>query len=201
MLFKQHHLEGIKAGDITLAFRKWKRPAVKPGSLLKTAVGQVEIHDISEIRMDEITDSDALQAGFQSLNELNQLLKKVPDGVLYRIELSYHSPDPRIALRSQTKLSEFAYEEIKTKLDRLDRYSKTGNWTHGTLEAIKENPKLKAADLALLLGKEKEWLKLNIRKLKNLGLTISHQPGYEISPLGEEFLRMTSGSDQALPKH
>lgn len=43
MLFKQKHLHGIKAGDISLAFRKWKKPLVNKGMLLKTSVGQIEI--------------------------------------------------------------------------------------------------------------------------------------------------------------
>lgn len=29
MLFKQKHLEGIKSGKISLAFREWEKPAVK----------------------------------------------------------------------------------------------------------------------------------------------------------------------------
>ncbi|GAA4173979.1 hypothetical protein GCM10022218_17670 [Sphingobacterium ginsenosidimutans] len=43
---------------------------------------------------------------------------------------------------------------------------------------------------------EKEWLKLNIRKLKNLGLTISHTVGYEISPLGERFIQLLEAEEQ-----
>ncbi|WP_294276703.1 hypothetical protein [uncultured Chryseobacterium sp.] len=45
-----------------------------------------------------------------------------------------------------------------------------------------------------MTGFEKEWLKLNIRKLKNMGLTISHTVGYEISPLGSEYLKKLTES-------
>ena len=45
----------------------------------------------------------------------------------------------------------------------------------------------------LMTGFEKEWLKLNIRKLKNLGLTISHNVGYRLSPLGEHFIEELKG--------
>ena len=55
MLFKQIHLTGIKSGEISLAFRKWKRPSVKKGSLLKTAVGQIEIVDIAKVKSENIT--------------------------------------------------------------------------------------------------------------------------------------------------
>jgi hypothetical protein len=42
--------------------------------------------------------------------------------------------------------------------------------------------------LALELGREKEWLKGSVRKLKNLGLTISLGTGYRISPRGAAYL-------------
>lgn len=51
----------------------------------------------------------------------------------------------------------------------------------------------------LMTGFEKEWLKLNIRKLKNLGLTISHNGGYELPLLGSEYLTKLSNT-QTLTK-
>lgn len=72
-------------------------------------------------------------------------------------------------------------------MERLDNHSKQGHWTEKVLLTIKDSPNLHAIGIANLTGFEKEWLKLNIRKLKNLGLTISHIVGYELSPLGETF--------------
>ena len=190
MLFKQQHLAGIKTGDVTLAFRKWKKPNVKKGSLLKTAIGQIEVGGIEEVDIASISALEAQMAGFNSLDQLLRLLQKVNEGSIYKIGLAYHSPDPRVELRSKEELTNEEFHQLKNKLERLDQYSKTGAWTREVLESIRQNPKLKAADLAVLLSKEKDWLKINIRKLKNLGLTISHNPGYEISPLGKAFLEM-----------
>ena len=67
--------------------------------------------------------------------------------------------------------------------------SRVGPWTLRVLKAIERHPNLAAIRLAEMLGYEKAWLKLNIRKLKNLGLTISHQPGYELSPRGSAVAR------------
>jgi predicted transcriptional regulator len=53
------------------------------------------------------------------------------------------------------------------------------------LKLIQGNPRLRASDLAKMMNREKDALKLDIRKLKNMGLTISHDVGYSISPLGE----------------
>lgn len=188
MLFKQIHLKGIREGTVSLAFRRWKKAAAKPGSLIKTAVGLVEILKVTVVTEQHIKAADARKAGFDSLEELMQMLHQYTDGDYYRIEVRYHTADPRIVLREQDTLTDTDYRELQTKLDRLDRYSKIGNWTMEVLEAIQMHPKLRAADLALEVNKTKDWLKLNVRKLKNLGLTISHEPGYEISPLGLAFL-------------
>jgi hypothetical protein len=49
MLFKQAFLDGIQAGTITLAFRRWQRPTVKAGGTLLTAVGQLAIDDVRAV--------------------------------------------------------------------------------------------------------------------------------------------------------
>jgi hypothetical protein len=187
MLFTIKHLGEIKAGRITLAFRKWKKLGVKSGSRIQTGIGLVEITSVSECSREDISQQDATQAGFRDLKSLLAVLDKV-EGTIYKMGVRYYSEDPRIDLREKTSMPDAEFEELKEKLDRLDKASKLGNWTIKTLRAIQENPRLRAADLAVKAHKEKEWLKLNVRKLKNLGLTISHEPGYTLSPLGEHFL-------------
>ena len=192
MLFKEKHLQGIKSGEISLAFRKWKKPAVKSRSLIKTSIGLVEIKAVLEVTVSEITDEDAINAGFTSLDELLQLLNKIAEGIIYKISVSYFDEDPRIALRENINIEHAELQEIMSKLERLDGYSKQGNWTLEILQLIHQNPTLRAADLAGKTKWKKEWLKLNIRKLKNLGLTISHEVGYSISPLGAKYLKWLS---------
>ena len=70
MLFKQIHLHGIKAGDISLAFRKWKKPLVNKGTLVKTSVGQIEILNISEVYQENISHKEAISAGYKRLSDL-----------------------------------------------------------------------------------------------------------------------------------
>lgn len=194
MLFKETHLSGIKSGKITLAFRKWQRASVKTGSLLHTAIGLVEISNIETVTENDITDSDALNAGFEDKKQLFKSFPRNSTGAIFKISVNYHSEDPRIKLREQTKLSDPEFTGLKKKLEKLDNYSKQGNWTEKILLTIKDNPSLHAIGIAKLTGFEKEWLKLNIRKLKNLGLTISHSIGYELSPLGEHFIeRLKAG--------
>ncbi len=188
MLFKEIHLSGIKSGKISLAFRKWQKASVKTGSLLHTSVGLVEIRKIETVNENDITDKDALNAGYADKNQLLKSFTHNSTGTIFKISVSYHSADPRIKLREQTELSAQQFTNLKKKLERLDNHSKQGHWTIKVLLTIKDNPNLHAIGIAKLTGFEKEWLKLNIRKLKNLGLTISHNVGYELSPLGEHFI-------------
>ena len=189
MLFTQQHLEGIRSGAISLAFRKWNKLSVKKDSLIKTSVGIVQVTDAHPCTLAEISEKDAINAGFTNLQSLQAMLNKYAGQSIYRINIRYHSPDPRLELRAQATLTDEQFEQLKSKIERLDKFSKLGNWTIAILKAIGDNPKLKAGDLAIKTGKEKDWLKLNIRKLKNLGLTVSHEPGYTLSPLGVYFLQ------------
>ena len=189
MIFKLSHLNGIKSGKITLAFRKWKKLSVRNGSRIKTEMAVIEISDITSIASTDITTSDSANAGFESLEDLLEALNAIAEGTIYKMKVRYHSEDPRIALRQHATITEKDLQMLKTKLERLDNYSKEGKWTIAVLKAISDNPKLRALDLAVKMNKEKDWLKINIRKLKNLGLTISHEVGYTISPFGEFVLR------------
>lgn len=189
MLFKDIHLSGIKSGKITLAFRKWQKASVKIGSLLHTSIGLVEIGKMEAISENDITEQEAIKAGFTDKKQLLKSFTHNSTGTIFKISVCYHSADPRIKLREQTELSEQQFADLTKKLERLDNYSKQGHWTNKVLLTIKDNPNLHAIGIAKLTDFEKEWLKLNIRKLKNLGLTISHNVGYELSPLGKTFVQ------------
>lgn len=191
MLFKQSELEGIRKGSVTLAYRKWTKPSAKEQSLIHTGIGQVRIESVEKCTLTKITEADARKAGYSSREALLQALR-TREGTLYKITLSYFGADPRLALREKSGISAHDFDLLKKKLESLDRHSKTGPWTISVLHAIQKNPGLRATDLAKKTGKEKDWLKPNIRKLKNLGLTISHEVGYSLSPRGAQLLKMLS---------
>jgi hypothetical protein len=192
MIFKLSTLQGIKSGTITLAFRKWKKPAVRKGSRIRTALAVVEISEVMEIEQEDITAADSVNAGFKDRMQLLEAINSVREGKVFKIGVRYYSEDPRIALRQNTDVDEKDLDNIKRKLERLDRYSKEGAWTLAVLKIIRDNPRLRAGDLADMMHKEKDPLKLNIRKLKNLGLTISHDVGFSLSPLGELVLKKSN---------
>jgi hypothetical protein len=192
MLFKQKILNEIKSGNVTLAFRKWEKASVKKGTLLKTSVGLIEIVNITLTAEEKITKKDAISAGFLTKEQLIESFRNNENTELYKIKVKYHSEDPRIALREQKYITHEEFLYINRKLERLDVLSKQGSWTTTVLQAIQQHPRMRAIDLSVITGFEKEWLKINIRKLKNIGLTVSHEVGYEIAPLGIAYMKKLS---------
>jgi len=95
MLIKREILEAIKRGEITLQFRRWSRPSVKPGGTLKTKVGLLKIGRIDEVSPDDVTAAEALRAGFRDVADFRRWLDTMKDGPLFhRIEIGYIGETP-----------------------------------------------------------------------------------------------------------
>ncbi|HEY9462140.1 MAG TPA: hypothetical protein VIR54_03570 [Vicinamibacterales bacterium] len=196
MLFRQKFLDGIRDGTITLAFRRWRRPSVRAGGTLLTAVGQLEIVSVDEVAMTGISEDDARRAGYSSREELLIELRARDEGKVYRIELGGLRGDPRVALRASASLSEEDRDDIARRLGRLDDRSSHGPWTRQTLDLIRSRPGVRAGDLCRLVGLDMHPFKTNVRKLKTLGLTESLEVGYRVSPRGVAFMCAESGEKQ-----
>jgi hypothetical protein len=190
MLLRADTLAGIEAGTIRLAFRRWRRPTVRAGGTLLTQSGQVQIGAVEQIEPAMLSAHDAALAGFESVEALRAELDRRPEGTLYRIELLGLRPDPRLALR-EASLNPEDLVDLQKRLRRMDAASPTGPWTHRTLVAIRDSPGVRAADLCRAAGQERAPFKANVRKLKGLGLTISLEVGYRLSPRGEAYLTAT----------
>jgi hypothetical protein len=183
MIFKVHQLSGIKSGKITYAFRRWEKPNVKKGSTMKTALGVIRVTDVVPVKDNSITKADAAKAGYESPELLMKDLNKGTSGTIYKVKVKYQSEDPRLELREKTELSDLELQKLRAKLDRLDKTR--GPWVLKVMRLIKQYPERRAGDLAEIMQMDKFDFKVNVRKLKNLGLTISHEIGYSLSPLGE----------------
>ncbi|GMU56995.1 MAG: hypothetical protein AMXMBFR33_61410 [Candidatus Xenobia bacterium] len=183
MLLKNDCLEGIRAGTITLVFRRWRRATVKAGGQLTTRLGVLAIGSVKVVDPARISAADARRAGYATREDL--LAQLTREGDCYRIEVSWAGADPRIALRQDTELD---LPTLLEKLARLDRASPRGPWTWATLELIAARPAELAADIAASIGRDKPTFKADVRKLKALGLTESLKVGYRLSPRGQALL-------------
>jgi hypothetical protein len=179
---------GIVDGSVTLAFRRWDRPRMRPGSTQRTGAGVIRIDSVDEVDPATLTEEDALRAGVRSLAELRRLLERRPGAHVYRMRVSPAGPDPRVTLREQADISADDRAAIDERLDRWDAARHDGPWTRALLRLIAENPGVRAPDLAASLGRETLPFKRDVRRLKELGLTCSLPVGYEISHRGKAYL-------------
>lgn len=195
MRFTKAFWPGISDGSITMAFRCWKAPTVVAGRPYRTGGGRVEVLTVDIIDPARITNAQAKKAGLASAEEVRASLQSLAKGrddlETYRVTFRLlDEPDPRQELANDDCLDAAAIAELDKRLGRLDAGSKSGPWTQQTLELIFERPHTRAPDLAASVGRETQPFKLDVRKLKNLGLTLSFNPGYELSPRGQAYLQI-----------
>lgn len=180
--------EGVARGEITVVYRRWKTPRVSAGHRFHSVAGIMIVNEIQETKAASITTSDAEHAGFTTTTDVLASLRGDPLDPIFRIQLSWGGEDPRIALAATTDLDDDERERITQALNRLDSRSSHGPWTRSALRLIQQHPGMRAADLAGILERDKDAVKLDIRKLKNVGLTRSLTTGYEISDRGHAYL-------------
>ena len=179
MLFPLRDLKGIADGTIDLAFRRWDKPRVKPGGSQRTKIGLIVFDDVRKVS--RVSNKDAKRAGYASADAMQDAWAH-KEGDLYRIELHLAGPDPRTVLREQIP-SASELQAIHARLARM------GEWTYEYLQTIADQPGVRAPDLAAQYGRETHPFKLDVRKLKELGLTESLRIGYRLSPRGEAVLK------------
>jgi hypothetical protein len=184
---------GLAAGHITCTFRTWKRPQVKRGGRYHVGSVDLVVDEIGEVEVGSITQSDARRSGF---DDRVQLLTYLGGGsplsdntTVWHVEFHAVAHEERTSLANETDLSDEDVREINRRLDRLDAAAAGGPWTRQVLGLIAERPAVVSTELAAALGRDRPSFKADVRKLKRLGLTISLEVGYRLSPRGEAFLR------------
>jgi hypothetical protein len=196
LLFKKRFHDGLVSGAVSLTFRRWKKPKVKPGGRYRChPIGVLEVDSIDLVRVDTIKDRDARRSGFSSAAELIEYLGTGPSGLVdpdtevYRVALHHGGDGDRVEIALDDQLGP---DDVKAISARLAKMDSTRPWTQKTLALIRKNPRTAASKLAAKLRVETAPLKADVRKLKKLGLTQSFEVGYEISPRGVAYLALRS---------
>ena len=182
MLFSADAWPGIAEGSITVTFRVWTRAQAKIGGNYRVAGMLIEATDVRQVEVDEITDEDARRAG--ATDRAAVLARLGSAQAVWRIDFVYRGADDRIARRNDTSA-----DDITTVIARLSRLDRNGAWTRSTLQLIERYPGVVSTMLARHVNQDRAAFKVNVRKLKELGLTESLDIGYRLSPRGEAVLR------------
>lgn len=197
MLFRAAILDRIAAGEVTLAFRRWRQPSVKAGGRLMTPAGVLAIDAVEPWSEERVTDPEARAAGHADRGALLRELSR-REGELYRIVFHLAGEDPRPALRAEDRLAEAEVDAVAAALGRMDLRAEAA-WTLGLLGLIGAREGVAAARLAEEQGLETRALKAKVRRLKDLGLTESLTRGYRLSPRGRAVLDMLTARRGAPP--
>lgn len=196
MLISKPIADGIRDGRVTVQFRRWDTPRVKVGSTQMTSAGIIRFTRVAKVGdLERISDRAARDAGMKDAVTLRRALtrERRPSerggkggDTVYRINVEWVGEDPRIELRGKVPdAAELA--EIHRRLQRMEA-RRAVPWVRDILAWIADNPRVVSTELAALRGVELLPMKADIRRLKTLGLTISHDVGYELSPRGAAYL-------------
>jgi hypothetical protein len=189
LLFQKRFHAGLVDGSIRLTFRRWEKPHVRPGGRYRChPIGVLQVDTVDRMSAGAITEEEARSAGFASRDELLGFMSSgpagpvSPDTEVWRVALHYGGDGDRVDIALDDKLTPEDVEKLARRLERL------GDWTVPTLRLIGRRPRVAASVLATGLGRERDPFKVDVRKLKRLGLTQSFEVGYEISPRGRALL-------------
>jgi hypothetical protein len=187
VLLNRATAERIADGSITLVLRRWDAPRAKSGGTQRTPVGTVRIDAVTEHPGGyRVTAAQASAAGFPSAKAAQTELDRRPAKHTYLIAVSFLEPDERPKLAADDALTEADVAAIAARLDRWDAVGTP--WTRDYLRMIGDNEAVRAPDLAARVGVDVPRFKRRVRQLKGIGLTISLDVGYRLSPRGRAFL-------------
>ena len=193
LLFKKPFHEGLVSGAITVTFRRWQKPHVRPGGRYRChPIGVLEVDALDVVSVRSITAEDAARAGFDSRDALIAYLAELgpldDDTTVHKVVLHHGGDGDRVELALEDDLTDDDVKVIREKLARMDAKQA---WTKKTLSLIEKHPRTAASKLAAKVGRETLPFKADVVKLKKLGLTQSFEVGYEISPRGRAYLEKT----------
>ena len=195
MLFQRRFHAGIAAGSVTKTFRVWSKPQVKVGGRYAVGkVGLLQVEAIEQVSLASISDADMAAAGFDSREKMTKYLRRASrtpfteDTTIYAVTFHFDGADDRPTPDTAAVSTVEAVNELSSKLEGMDERSKLGPWTLAVLGVIEKQPGVVSTELANQLGRERQRFKSDVRKLKKLGLTVSLEVGYRLSPKGESLL-------------
>ena len=192
MQFTKPFKQAIAAGQITTTFRVWRAPQAKAGGRYNIPpYGAIEVSHVKQLPFSRVKARDIKHAGFEDAKALAAFLKTTPEDSVYQVDFRYLGE----AAVNQPATQAVSAAELTALDERLTRMDRRAPWTRKVLRLIAKHPAVRAGDLAPHCDMDLPTFKRNVRRLKSLGLTISLETGYKLSPLGEQFMAEYAGCD------
>jgi hypothetical protein len=195
LTFRREDRERVARGEITVTFRLWKSAKVRAGKTYRSGFGTIAVDAVDVIPAALVSKRDVRPSGCDSVQAIWESAgehtgtRVGPDTLLHRVQFRFLG-DVRPDSAPGRALDPNA---VVTRLAKMDRLSARGPWTVEVLRIIERSPHVPARILAAELDWERLDFKAHVRRLKALGLTISHEIGYEISDQGKRVLAAASG--------
>ena len=96
MEFSRDLREAVLSGDITVSFRLWRRPKVKPGGRYFVGPAQIEVDSVELMPFSAVTPADVRRSGERDLESLRQRAAHAgpidDDTLVYRVEFHLTGP-------------------------------------------------------------------------------------------------------------
>lgn len=192
--FRREDRSRVAAGEITVTFRLWRTAKVKAGKVYRTGIGAIAVDDVQVMPAGMISKRDVLPSGCRDVRAIWELAGEHtgalvgPDTLLYRVQFRFLGDAASTSAPAVTA----DLDALATRLAGMDARSACGAWTLRVLRLIERGPHVPARTLAAEMGWETLDFKARVRRLKALGLTISHEAGYELSKLGRRYVASVS---------
>ena len=88
--FSRELRDGVLSGEITVSFRLWRRPKVKPGGCYRVGPGQIEVDAVELVSFSSITSADVRRSGEMDRDSLRRRAAHAgpitDDTLVYRLE-------------------------------------------------------------------------------------------------------------------
>jgi len=93
MIFAKRLRERVMRGEITCSVRIWRGPRVKVGARYALGLGAIEVTDLREISLQDVTGDLARRSGFEGVVDLLKTARHGPGERVYLVTFEYHAQD------------------------------------------------------------------------------------------------------------
>lgn len=181
--------QAIIDGEVTLVFHRAKRQTLYPGLQYSTDLALLVIDRVEAVDEDDVTESDARRAGFDSRDALLKSVSK-REGQLYRITVRDDGTPEHLLLQQKGKMTEQEVLVITGVLKKLDRLAVGRPWAETLMNLISEHPEATPAQLAKHCDFDKNEIKDLARHLEYLELVKRDRVRYRLTPRGRAIRRI-----------